>query len=68
MGRVNDWFFDRRRNPLLGSVGSLIIKLWKWFRGDRLESVLANQLTNEELKLYQPCPGTSERLSRTGSR
>jgi hypothetical protein len=42
MGVVNGWFFDRRRNPLLVSAGSLIIKLWKWFRGDHLESVLAN--------------------------
>jgi hypothetical protein len=40
-------------SPLLASAGRLIIKLWKWFRGDRLESAPANQLTNEGLKLYR---------------
>jgi len=37
----------------LASTGSLKTKQWKWFLGDRLESVPANQPTNEELKPYR---------------
>jgi hypothetical protein len=33
----------------LASAGSLNSKQWKWFLGDHLESVPANQSTHEEL-------------------
>jgi hypothetical protein len=47
-------FFAGAGSPLPASVGSLNIKLWQWFRGGRLESAPANQLTNGELKPYRP--------------
>jgi hypothetical protein len=40
-GVVDGFFFAGAGSLMPASAGNLIIKLWKWFRGDRLESVLA---------------------------
>jgi hypothetical protein len=58
---VNGGFFDRRRNPLPASDGSLIIKLLKWFRGVRLESAQNKEHNHLELSIAGTVLGQAER-------
>jgi hypothetical protein len=54
---VNGLFFAVAGSQWLASAGSLKTKQWMWCLGIHVESVPANQTTQEELKPYRSCPG-----------